>query len=775
MKTKLTILSALAMVALAACQREATVADNPTYDPVENTVNTQFILNISTGTGSPETKQTAVDVQAGGTNFRGITAAHVLTYKLDYRGEGDAHYLYKPADASSKAIRDFDLGDLVDKDDIVTGQENRRILELALPLGTNNILVYGRAPKTSTADAQGSVTYVPVPVLNSTLENVSFRLNSRITDSLAFKQFGDLMGRILTGIMNSGLVVETADLGYKVSGGTPKDNRYSFWWPVDDTSKGFSKDDADNAHPGYTKKVGSIRWKDLGYQYDTDPTKLKPLEMVLGEAYSEVMHLKGTSPKTELRAGAAASVVRLVSDMFNVIMRVQNATPTTPEEYIAKLLANEIYRRAAFFFHFDETTSRIVFRPRSEIMAGVASVIPDRDADYYNRVTEDFFYYSKLNSSDTREEYPGFPLNLNLPMGAAIMSFITVGPPNDPSHQYDVVVYSTEIPTYGMGTSLPFSVMNYRYPAELIYYTNSSLRTSDTPADKNSFPNVSTAWYKDSYWGAAWNKSEVVSTTRAVAVSKSLNYGTALLRSSFGYGDSVIEDNNGGVHTGEANNTIDVSIGSKFKVTGILIGGMSEEVGWDFLPKDGKFNKMIYDRLGQNSFNIPAFTTDPDAQYSNPVYTCVWDNYNSALGANEQSPVYIGLELVNNTGQDIWGELNLIRNGGTFYLVGELDPHSKKVGVPASMKDANGNINLSRADMYYPPFDENGKTINAPRVFMQDYVTDVKFKFTKDALKHAYVTMPDLRAGQVSLGLSVDLAWTPGLTFEVEMGNVGNN
>ena len=295
----------------------------------------------------------------------------------------------------------------------------------------------------------------------------------------------------------------------------------------------------------------------------------------------------------------------------------------------------------------------------------------------------------------------------------------------------------------------------------------------DSPADKNSFPALSTNWSNNTYWGAAWNKSEVTSTTRAVAVSKTLNYGTALLRSSFAYDDSVIEDNNGGVHTGEENNKIDVSTGSKFRVTGILIGGVSEEVGWDFLPKDGKFNKMIYDRLGENSFYIPVYSDNPDAKYSNPVYTCVWDNYNSTLGADEQSPVYIGLELVNNTGQDIWGELNLIRNGGTFYLVGELNP--KTAAVPANMKDANGKINLSRADMFYPPFDENGKTINAPRVFMQDYVTDVKFKFTEDALKHAYVTMPDLRAGQVSLGLSVDLAWTPGLTFEVEMGNVSGN
>ena len=40
----------------------------------------------------------------------------------------------------------------------------------------------------------------------------------------------------------------------------------------------------------------------------------------------------------------------------------------------------------------------------------------------------------------------------------------------------------------------------------------------------------------------------------------------------------------------------------------------------------------------------------------------------------------------------------------------------------------------------------------------------------KDALKHAYVTVPDLRSSQVSLGLSIDMTWTPGLAFEVNMG-----
>ena len=53
------------------------------------------------------------------------------------------------------------------------------------------------------------------------------------------------------------------------------------------------------------------------------------------------------------------------------------------------------------------------------------------------------------------------------------------------------------------------------------------------------------------------------------------------------------------------------------------------------------------------------------------------------------------------------------------------------------------------------------------RVFVQDYTTTANFTI-KD-LKKAYVTIPDLRASQLQLGLSVDLTWQSGLTFDVDL------
>ena len=759
MKTNLTILSALSLVALMACQREK-VDNNPTYDPERNTVTTKLVLNVSTTNGAPKTKQTAIDVQADG-NFRGMTDVHVLAYTLDYTGVGGANYLYKVDHSSSKATRDYDLGSMVSE---ITVDNSTRILEVSLPLATNSILLYGRATKTGTDNAQGAVI-ASGTALNSSLENVSFKLKNRLSSKAAFDQYGDLMGRILTGIMNSGLVVETTQNGYKAY----KDNSYRVWYNdatnqvATDTTGWNGKKEGDTHEGGYTYHTGTKRWREYGMKYANNVTQ-KPLEVVLGEAYYEIMRLKvdkDNPQKVELRTASSASILRITSDLYNVLTRVLNASRTSWEEYLAQLVAQEILIRARYFYAI--ANNEVVWQPLSTIMNGVNALIPDRTSENYNLITEDFFYSAANNRM-------GFPLNLGMPMGAAIMQFITV-PNNAPEdEQYDVVVYMDAIPAYGMGDAPALSVENYRYPAELMYYTNSSLRVSDKPVETNTYPLTPQAWNNNGYWAdEIWaNNSSVQSTTRAVAVSKPINYGTALMKSTVGYSVAQIEDNNHKLHDKETNNAIDVSTGNKFEVTGVMIGGVCDEVGYDFLPK-GEFNKMIYDKLGEKSFYIPVFQTG-DARFSDPVYTLAWDNYNKALeGEGGQAKVYVALELVNRTGRDIWGELNLIRNGGTFYLVGELDP--TKPGVAENLpKDEHGNINLTRPDFFYPPYDSDGATLNVPRVFMQDYVTSVKFNFTKESLQHAYITMPDLRSGQVSLGLSVDIEWEEGMDFEVNLG-----
>jgi hypothetical protein len=49
-------------------------------------------------------------------------------------------------------------------------------------------------------------------------------------------------------------------------------------------------------------------------------------------------------------------------------------------------------------------------------------------------------------------------------------------------------------------------------------------------------------------------------------------------------------------------------------------------------------------------------------------------------------------------------------------------------------------------------------------------MTQANFTIGANSLQSALIAVPDLRASQISLGLSVDLEWQSGLTFESELG-----
>jgi hypothetical protein len=66
-----------------------------------------------------------------------------------------------------------------------------------------------------------------------------------------------------------------------------------------------------------------------------------------------------------------------------------------------------------------------------------------------------------------------------------------------------------------------------------------------------------------------------------------------------------------------------------------------------------------------------------------------------------------------------------------------------------------------------PPYNTNGTTKQAYRVFIQDYVTEATFNIGETSLQNAFVTVPNLKASQTSLGLNVDITWRTGLTYDV--------
>ena len=338
-----------------------------------------------------------------------------------------------------------------------------------------------------------------------------------------------------------------------------------------------------------------------------------------------------------------------------------------------------------------------------------------------------------------------------MPAGAAHYKF-------DASKQQFKYQQDYNTSAVGNGT---FNVSSYYYPAELCYFGNSPVRTSSNQVRPNDYPNGVANWKNDNSWPASnWSGTHVISSTKAVAMKNNINYGTSLLKTEIKYagatvGDNnVLYDNNHNIQkyknpsissTDEPNKQITIS-GTSFQLKGILIGGQSKKVGWDYLPKTSDNTiGYIYDNAIASS-SIPATGT------SAANYTLVFDNYNVNPSNGKQDIVYVALELVNNTGEDFFGEHGLIRNGGTFYLVGQLDPDGK---APT----------WANSDHPLPPYNTNGTTNQVARVFIQDYTTSVVFKIGPYSLQHAFLTVPDLRYSSLTLGLSVDLNWEAGINF----------
>ena len=813
---QLALLGTVALVA-AGCQREMVqkAPDNPTYNAKTGEVTTQFVLSVSTEAGS--TKQTADVVQANGQAFRGMRAVHLLVYQLDPNNDdtnkvGDEYFLYD-AEAAGRAARDYDMGNMLAKNEISASQSSR-ILELSLPLKSNAMLLYALPQKPdqgsmSTVDynnkygavtagsikTDGSIDTESGSGFTTNLTKARFELVNRLTNETAFKGFGQMMSDILTGF------IRTACTGNRT---------YAYWWPQDATSKTWAtrtnNSESGNVipeaelptHEGYQYKTGTASWATMGNVYElnhdanqSNDVSQSYLQEALGEAYYQLTHIKGVGTnKQELRAGSSASILRTMRDLYDVLVRVQNATVSEEEDQVAKEMAKEIVYRMKKFFNIENGT--LEYKDITDIVAAISTI-------YENDLNTSFAarcYNVELNSSflcDNQTLEGGFPLNLGLPMSTALLS-------TDSDSGGLAFVYLPSVPAYGMDADA-VPITYYRYPPELMYWANSGLRVSDLSHSKQDYPHTVSAWATpndayNQYWKPTrivdsevvtdWVENGAVSsTTRSVAVMKQVNYGVALLEANTMYasglpvtadGKKYVEDNNGGIHPGEENNKINIDDNS-FRITGIIIGGVCDRVGWDYCSiasndEDGNIhNKLIYDYVGDHVIPSTGSVT---------TYTTTWDSYlphvdsqgayTGEVGTqDDQHDVYMAVELKNNTGKDIWGELNLIRDGGTFYLVGKMNLSEARAACTLTDEE----FWPSSLEYHYPPFNPaTGESIKVKRVFMQDYTTVANLKFSKNSLSHAYVTVPDLRASQVSLGLSVDIQWRQGLTFDVDLGSM---
>ena len=313
---------------------------------------------------------------------------------------------------------------------------------------------------------------------------------------------------------------------------------------------------------------------------------------------------------------------------------------------------------------------------------------------------------------------------------------------------------------------------NLMYPAELCYWADSPLRISNlegADTDPNYYPVNWAKWNDNNQWNpnygwldyAIADNRVVTKETRAVALHNNVLYGNALAQATVKMGATTYKDNRKALVPHVSDQDIEID-GSKkyFKVTGILIGGQPKQVEWNFVPgAQAERTAVIYD----HAFADNKITTEASA----PFYTMVFDNL---IDGDTQETVYFALELENHAG-DFYGKDNIIYDGGKFYLVGSMTLTDAQI---TALKAADSDYGKLAALGYrIPPVtvSEGATTMNlVPRVFMQDFTTKMNVTLGPNALKLAYATVPDLRPTQMFFGLSVDLTWKAGASFDVEIG-----
>lgn len=311
-----------------------------------------------------------------------------------------------------------------------------------------------------------------------------------------------------------------------------------------------------------------------------------------------------------------------------------------------------------------------------------------------------------------------FPGKYYLPDGAAALKWIA----GESTFAYSVP---------GSANFVTGDNINYQkicYPAELSYFVNTKTMVSDKDMSSlNDFPTYND-WIKksDTDWnGKSFTEKAVESSTKTVGLKDPVQYSVAVLKSTVKCDAATLKDN--GQSKGGLKADQDVPVNSGFPVTGILIGGQPESVDWKYEPTTETFANTIYDQNMNGT--ITAGTT---ASTSN--YTLVFDNKST-----DKKPVFVTIELTNNSGMDFYGNDGVVPNGAKFYLVGELDPGKTGLTLPTGVD----------------------------RVFVQDHITTANFNITN--LKGAYNCIPDLRTSGINVGLAVDLSWKSGIQFNVDL------
>ena len=286
-----------------------------------------------------------------------------------------------------------------------------------------------------------------------------------------------------------------------------------------------------------------------------------------------------------------------------------------------------------------------------------------------------------------------YPASIGLPDGAAAL-------------KWDGNKFVPQTTTTMQGVN---SLNVFAYPAELCYYCNSQLRTSDNAVSHTGYSSA-TDWKENVLPNYGSSHGVVSSTTSAVAIEQPLQYGVARLDVTI-KAQTTKNASNKDILLDGGGNEIEVGAQS-FPLTGIIVGGQ-RRVGFNFKPLSASDQQsMVYDKYVMKDNDTKSFLLSTDPTDADAVHTLLLQSFDG-------EDVTIILEFENNCKD---GENNGIAFKG---MDGMINPDTKFYLIGTILK----------------PTEESGKDYTK-RVFTQDHVT--KGNIEIKSLSRAYNAVPDL-------------------------------
>ena len=328
-------------------------------------------------------------------------------------------------------------------------------------------------------------------------------------------------------------------------------------------------------------------------------------------------------------------------------------------------------------------------------VAALKALLTGRDDDLSTAIV------AKINATDISGNT--YPRSLGLPDGAAVIRWT--------GEKFEVRTTTTTLDNIN-------GINRYTYPAELMFFVDSPIRTSTEEVSKSTYQTTDKLW--DSFLDTYYSGPKTVNRdTKAAAVENPVQYGVARLDLALPSMSVTLKDAKDEIVSNTSMTTL--------PLTGVIIGGQ-HTVGFNMKPQGEKTDvdgRFIYE------------TTIDDTKLSTEGYktsTLVLQSYD-----NEKVPVI--LEFENKTGYAFTGKDGVVYPYARFYLIGMIDPASKKeVGED---KDYTN------------------------RVFTQDYITTMSMSVA--SLAKAYTCMPDLLAPRLEIGVQVVTKWIQATTTNVEL------